>query len=110
MKYGNIKRIGPRSRSFLKTTSYLINSPLSQNYPNPFNPTTSFEFQIADFGFVNLTIYDATGREVETLVNEQLSAGTYEAIWNAAEYSSGIYFYKITAGVFVETNRMILLK
>lgn len=87
---------------------------LGQNYPNPFNPTTNFEFRIAEFGFVNLTIYDAMGREVTTLVNENLKPGTYKVEWSAdfraANFSSGVYFYKITAGNFTETKRMILIK
>lgn len=83
---------------------------LEQNYPNPFNPTTNFEFRIADFGLVNLAIYNILGREIETLVNENLKPGIYKADWNASENSSGVYFYKISAGSFTETKRMILLK
>lgn len=83
---------------------------LGQNYPNPFNPATNFEFRIAEFGFVMLTIYDATGSEVETLINEQLNAGTYKANWNASRFSGGIYFYKLTAGNFSEAKKMILIK
>lgn len=87
---------------------------LSQNYPNPFNPVTNFEFRIADFGLVNITIYDALGRVVETLVNSELKPGTYKAEWPAAggssKFTSGVYFYKLTAGNFTETKKMILLK
>lgn len=83
---------------------------LSQNYPNPFNPTTNFEFRIADFGFVNLTIYDAMGRVIETLQNGELKPGVYKAEWNASGYPSGVYFYKLSAGSFTETNKMILAK
>jgi hypothetical protein len=83
---------------------------LSQNYPNPFNPSTHFEFRIADFGLVNLTIYDALGREVETIVNENLKPGTYKVDWNATKYPSGVYFYRITAGEFTDTKKMILIK
>ena len=68
---------------------------LSQNYPNPFNPVTNIKFQIPNAGFVKLSVYDMLGREVETLVNENLNAGTYNADWNAANYSSGVYFYRI---------------
>lgn len=85
-------------------------SSLSQNYPNPFNPTTNFEFRIADFGFVNLIIYDIQGREVETLVNENLKPGIYKANWNASDFTSGVYFYKLTSGSYTETKKMILLK
>ncbi len=83
---------------------------LEQNYPNPFNPTTNFEFKIADLGFVNLTIYDATGREVETLVNEELKPGTYKADWDATNFVSGVYFCKLIAGDFTETKHMVLVK
>ena len=87
---------------------------LSQNYPNPFNPTTNLEFEISELGFVTLKIYDEIGREVRTLVNEKLSPGSYETVFDGAGLSSGIYFYRIsvTSGVnnFVDTKRMILLK
>jgi hypothetical protein len=83
---------------------------LKQNYPNPFNPTTNFEFRIADFGFVNLTIYDAMGREVETLVNGELKPGTYKAEWNASNYPSGVYFYRLNTENFFDTKKMMLIK
>ncbi|MEO8513537.1 MAG: T9SS type A sorting domain-containing protein [Ignavibacteria bacterium] len=83
---------------------------LKQNYPNPFNPTTHFEFQIADFGFTYLTIFDASGRKVEVLVNEELASGTYEAEWDASRYSSGIYFYTLKSGNFKQTKKMLLIK
>ncbi|MBL8016127.1 MAG: T9SS type A sorting domain-containing protein, partial [Ignavibacteria bacterium] len=83
---------------------------LSQNYPNPFNPTTNFEFRIAESGFVNLTIYDAMGRAVETLQNGEMKPGVYQAQWNAAEYPSGVYFYKLSASGFTETRKMMLIK
>jgi len=83
---------------------------LSQNYPNPFNPTTNFEFRIADFGFVNLTIYDAMGRIVKTLQNGDMKPGVYQAQWNAAEYPSGIYFYRLSANGFTQTRKLILIK
>ncbi len=92
------------------------NFKLDQNYPNPFNPTTKIKFDIplsrgvSEGQGVLLTIYDVLGREVAILVNEQLQPGTYEVEWNAANYSSGIYFYKITSGDFIETKKMILLK
>lgn len=83
---------------------------LSQNYPNPFNPATNFEFRIADFGLVTLTIYDVTGRIVETLLNSALKPGTYRAEWNASNYPSGVYFYTLSTGDFTMTNKMVLLK
>jgi hypothetical protein len=87
---------------------------LSQNYPNPFNPSTKIEFRIADFGFVSLKVYDILGNEIATLVNEEKQPGTYEVEFNSSSIkhlqSSGIYFYKLKAGSFVETKKMILLK
>jgi hypothetical protein len=83
---------------------------LSQNYPNPFNPTTNFEFRVASSGPVRLTVYDAIGKEIDVIVNENLKAGTYKADWNASKYPSGVYFYQLAAGDFKETKKMILVK
>ena len=83
---------------------------LFQNYPNPFNPATKIGFRIPDFEFVSLKIYDILGGEVSTLVNEEKPAGSYEVEFNAANLSSGAYFYKIRAGSFVQTKKMILLR
>ncbi|MGB3018063.1 MAG: YCF48-related protein [Ignavibacteria bacterium] len=83
---------------------------LEQNYPNPFNPVTNLEFGISDFGFVTLKIYDILGKEIETLINENLSAGTYTVKWNAANYTSGIYFYELRTNGFSETRKMVFLK
>lgn len=88
---------------------------LHQNYPNPFNPLTTIRFDIPKLSDTKLIIYDALGREITTLVNEQLKSGTYEVEWDPgksgqAGISSGIYFYKLVAGDFLETKKMILLK
>jgi photosystem II stability/assembly factor-like uncharacterized protein len=83
---------------------------LHQNFPNPFNPTTSILYELPKKGFVKLVIFDALGRELETLVKEKQSAGTYEATFNASQYSSGVYFYRLTTDGFSETKKMILLK
>jgi len=83
---------------------------LSQNYPNPFNPATKIKFELRNTSFTNLVIYDGLGREVETIVNEQLNAGIYEADWNASNFPSGVYFYKLTTGDFSKTNKMLLIK
>jgi len=84
---------------------------LNQNYPNPFNPSTKIKFDIAGkTQNVMLTIYDAIGREVSVLVNQQLTPGSYESEFRADNFASGIYFYKLEAGEFIETKRMILLK
>ena len=83
---------------------------LKQNYPNPFNPTTKIKFDVVRLSDVKIVVYDVTGREVSTLVNESLQPGTYETTFDASALSSGIYFYILTAGDFKETKRMSLLK
>jgi photosystem II stability/assembly factor-like uncharacterized protein len=83
---------------------------LSQNYPNPFNPATTIQFSTAKSSVVNLKILDLLGREVARLVNEQRPAGTYSVMWNAGNLPSGVYFYQLRAGSFVETKKLLLLK
>lgn len=88
---------------------------LYQNYPNPFNPVTTLRFEIPAFTYVKLEIYDLLGRKVQRLVNEKLQPGRYEILWNGRDNSgnqvaSGIYFYRITAGNFVKTRKMILMR
>ena len=83
---------------------------LEQNYPNPFNPTTNFRFTIAHSEFVSLKVFDLLGREVTTIVNEPLSPGVYLRQWNASNLSSGIYFYRLQAGSFTETKKLVLLR
>ena len=88
------------------------NFSLEQNYPNPFNPSTNIQYAISCTQFVTLKVYDVLGNEVATLVNEEKNAGSYNAQFtmNNVQLSSGIYFYKLQAGDFVETKKMILLK
>jgi photosystem II stability/assembly factor-like uncharacterized protein len=83
---------------------------LSQNYPNPFNPSTKIQFDVPKSSYVKLAVYDMLGREVSSLVNQQLQAGTYEYEFNAATLNSGIYFYKISTDNFSEIKKMILIK
>ncbi len=83
---------------------------LSQNYPNPFNPSTTIEFSIPQSSNVSVKIYDIMGREVATLVNEYRGTGSYIVNWNASGSSSGVYFYKLVAGNFTETKKMVLSK
>ena len=83
---------------------------LSQNYPNPFNPTTNIRFDIQKTSQVELKIYDVLGKEVQTLVNSQLSPGTYNVNFDAAKFATGVYFYTIKAGDFVSTKKMMLIK
>ena len=83
---------------------------LGQNYPNPFNPTTTIRYQIPKAQIVTLKIYDIAGKELETLINENQSPGTYVVNLNAGKYSSGVYFYKIESENFTDTKRMLLVK
>lgn len=87
-----------------------IKNELHQNYPNPFNPVTNIRYQIAKNSFVLLKIYDVLGREVTTLVKENLKAGEYEVIFNGSRLASGIYFYKLITSGFTDTKRMVLIK
>jgi hypothetical protein len=91
---------------------------LEQNYPNPFNPSTKIKFTVRNSlleggmggDLVQLTIYNALGKEVETLVNDKMNPGNYEVEWNASKYSSGVYFYTLKANNFSETKKMLLVK
>jgi len=103
---------------------------LEQNYPNPFNPETKIRFEIPPFakggpgGFIQLKIYNALGQEIITLVNEQLHAGIYEVNWDASNYPSGVYYYRLVVGdnlpgqlgtnnggtIFSQTKKLVLLK
>lgn len=85
---------------------------LSQNYPNPFNPVTKIKFDISGSSETQtlLSVYDVLGREVTVLVEQQLQPGTYEADWDASAYPSGVYYYKLEAGSYKETKKMILIK
>ncbi|MDH3268542.1 MAG: T9SS type A sorting domain-containing protein, partial [Ignavibacteria bacterium] len=83
---------------------------LSQNYPNPFNPSTTIAWQLKNDGLVTIKVYDQLGKEVATLVNEEKAAGSYEIEFNASSLASGVYYYRINAGNFVDTKKMILMK
>jgi hypothetical protein len=83
---------------------------LSQNYPNPFNPSTMISFDLPTKSFVSLKIFDLLGREVATIVSEEMSTGSHVKQWNAENCPSGVYFYRLQAGSLTETKRMILMK
>jgi hypothetical protein len=83
---------------------------LSQNYPNPFNPSTVINYQVPQNSFVNISVFDILGNQVQTLVNEEKPAGSYELKFNASSMPSGVYFYKIQTGSFTQTKKMILMK
>ncbi|TAK55358.1 MAG: T9SS type A sorting domain-containing protein [Bacteroidetes bacterium] len=83
---------------------------LNQNYPNPFNPTTTFGFQIANQGFVTLKIYDLLGKEVASLVNENMNPGSYSKVWDAGGIPSGMYYYRLQASGFSESKKLLIVK
>lgn len=83
---------------------------LEQNYPNPFNPTTTIKFNVSEPGFVSLKIFDVIGKEVSTIVNEQMKTGAYQIGFDAAPFSSGVYFYQLRQNNSVITKKMILVK
>ena len=83
---------------------------LAQNYPNPFNPTTTLSFVISHSSFVSLKVYDVPGREVATIVNEELPPGEYTRTWDAKGVPSGVYFYRMTAGRFSETKKLVIVR
>jgi hypothetical protein len=100
--------------TFIKVVNTLDNTPkkyrLSQNYPNPFNPITNIKFDIPKTAYVTLKIYNVTGKETAELVSDVKTAGSYEVDFNAANLSSGIYFYRIETNEFTETKRMMVVK
>jgi hypothetical protein len=83
---------------------------LSQNYPNPFNPNTIIEYSIPETGYIKLKVYDILGNEVITLVNEEKTPGNYSVEWNASSLASGVYVYRLQAGSYMQTRKMILMK
>jgi hypothetical protein len=109
---GAVARYASVFPASVKRTSQLIpeRSMLLQNYPNPFNPNTLIEFQLKESAQTKLTVYDMLGREVETLVNDRLNAGTYQVNFTAGGLASGYYYYRLVSGAYSETRRMILVK
>ena len=83
---------------------------LSRNYPNPFNPTTNIEFKVPATANVQLKIYNTLGEEVATLLDKKMNAGHYKMQFDASHLASGVYFYKLTAGNFTATYKMMLMK
>ncbi len=102
------------SYEYSKAVEVNINTPdkflLEQNYPNPFNPATSISYSVPKDGFVHLVVYNVLGQKVTELVNENVRAGSHQVTFNAANLSSGVYYYRIEAGGFTATRKMILLR
>jgi hypothetical protein len=83
---------------------------LYQNYPNPFNPSTVISYQMPTAGHVVLKVYDILGRDVETLVDEEKSAGNYKLTFNGSRLASGMYFYQLKTGAYLQTKKLMLIK
>lgn len=94
----------------IKPIEYPLAYALFQNYPNPFNPITTINYSVPKAGLVTIKVYDVLGRDVKTLVNEEKPNGNYKIDFNGSKFTSGIYFYRMQAGSFVETKKLILLK
>ncbi|MFA5403776.1 MAG: T9SS type A sorting domain-containing protein [Ignavibacteria bacterium] len=107
---GMVGVINAQISSITKNENITLTYKLNQNYPNPFNPMTNISFSIPKSEFVKITVYNEIGREIETVLSENLNVGSYTINYNASKLSSGIYFYKINAGDFKETKRMLLIK
>jgi len=117
---GNKIRIGTHGRGVYETsiTTGVINHAndqpaefkLFQDYPNPFNPTTNIRYAVPYRDHLSLVVFDALGREVSRLVDESQAPGTYTATWDARNVASGVYYYRLTAGGFVETKKMMLVR
>ena len=103
-------RVTPLPVNVLSEGEIIEKYTLSQNYPNPFNPTTNIKFAIPKSSNVKIAVFDIAGKELEVLVDEQLKAGTYQLNWNASTHSSGVYFYKMQAGEYYSTMKMVLIK
>jgi WD40 repeat protein len=96
--------------SFSTTTEKLLAFSLSQNYPNPFNPNTTIRFSLPKTTYVTLNIFNTLGQVVTQLVSQYMSAGTYTTEWNASGFASAVYYYRLEAGSFIETKKLILLR
>ncbi|HPN39343.1 MAG TPA: T9SS type A sorting domain-containing protein [Melioribacteraceae bacterium] len=94
----------------IETTILNLSFNVNQNYPNPFNPATTISFSLPNKELVTLKIYDSLGKEIATLVNEELNQGIYEKSWDASLFGSGVYYYRLTAGGFSKTCKMLLVK
>jgi hypothetical protein len=116
---GNRYKLVPRANNDFGTitgvrTEYSPKVPetyaLGQNYPNPFNPATRIQFSLPSSQFVTLKVYNVLGQEVQTLVNDVQAAGEYSVWFDASRLTSGVYFYRLQAGQFSQTKKMLLLK
>ena len=103
--------VDTQSSEISSNNSFLpVKTELSDSYPNPFNPTTSINYGLENDGFVEIMIYDAAGRLVQELVNQNQTAGSHSITWNASNQASGMYFAKMIAGDVIQTQKLVLLK
>ena len=111
--FGTILRTTDGGVSFVEESvidEIPTNFNLTQNYPNPFNPSTKIRYSVPQASTIVIRVFDVLGNEIETLMNEEKAIGTYEISWYAEQLPSGIYFYRLQAGPFVETKKMVLIK
>jgi len=107
---GTILRMSNATGIEDNTIKIHTNFTLMQNYPNPFNPSSTISYSVPEIVFVSIRVYDVLGNQVAILVNEEKPIGIYEIEFDATKLPSGIYFYKLQAGSFVETKKMVLMK
>ena len=107
---GTIARYNEQITNIKGVKTVIAGFTFSQNYPNPFNPKTTLKYEVPELRFVTLKVYDVLGNEIVTLVNEEKPVGNFEVEFDASALSSGIYFYRLQAGSFIETKKMALMK
>jgi hypothetical protein len=107
---GNRHRLGTRQVTVSAVDAVVGEFALEQNYPNPFNPLTTIAFSLAERSAVRLAVYDLTGREVASLLNEEKDAGKYALTFDAGALPTGVYFYRLEAGSFAAVRKLILMK
>jgi hypothetical protein len=100
----------PTTTAVSRQSAVVKDFALFQNYPNPFNPSTKVEFSVPKSTFVTVKVFNLLGEEVATLASQEFHAGRYTVDWNASSAPSGVYFYRLTAGSFVDTKKMLLLR
>ena len=108
--WGTEKRVIVRSPLGINNSNTPVQFKLNQNYPNPFNPSTTISFELPAKSNVKITIMDISGKLVETLINNEMQAGAHDVTWNAANYSTGVYFYTIKTRSDSDVKKMMLIK
>jgi len=108
--WGTEKRVVVRTLTGISNENTPVQFKLNQNYPNPFNPKTTISFELPVKSDVKITILDINGKLVETIMNNEMQAGSHEITWDAASYASGVYFYKMETGSYLDVKKMMLIK